>query len=80
MRRSCRSWLPDKSLRLPLLHDFRLQRYTFRSEPGRLAGYFKNDAAAEYLSYFRAGIDGVFSEFADTAVAARKKYQAETGH
>ena len=54
--------------------------YTFRSEPGRLAGYFKNDAAAEYLSYFRAGIDGVFSDFADTAVAARKKYQAETGH
>jgi glycerophosphoryl diester phosphodiesterase len=54
--------------------------YTFRSEPGLLAGYFKNDAAAEYLSYFRAGIDGVFSDFADTAFAARKKYQAETGN
>jgi glycerophosphoryl diester phosphodiesterase len=54
--------------------------YTFRSEPARLAGYFKNDAAAEYLVYFRAGIDGVFSDFANTAFAARKTYQAETGH
>jgi glycerophosphoryl diester phosphodiesterase len=54
--------------------------YTFRSEPGRLVGYFKNDAAAEYLTYFRAGVDGVFSDFANTAFAARKTYQTETGH
>jgi glycerophosphoryl diester phosphodiesterase len=54
--------------------------FTFRSEPGRLAGYFKNDAAAEYLVYFRAGIDGVFSDFANTAFAARKTYQTGTGH
>jgi glycerophosphoryl diester phosphodiesterase len=54
--------------------------FTFRSEPGRLAGYFNNDAAAEYLVYFRAGIDGVFSDFANTAFAARKTYQTETGH
>lgn len=54
--------------------------YTFRSEPGRLVGYFNNDAAAEYLVYFRAGIDGVFSDFANTAFAARKAYQIETGH
>ena len=54
--------------------------YTFRSEQARLAGYFKNDPAAEYLLYFRAGIDGVFSDFANTAFEARKKYQIEAGH
>jgi glycerophosphoryl diester phosphodiesterase len=53
--------------------------FTFRSEQGRLAGYFKHDAAAEYLLYFRAGIDGVFSDFSNTALSARKTYQTETG-
>ncbi|MBC7681381.1 MAG: glycerophosphodiester phosphodiesterase [Ferruginibacter sp.] len=53
--------------------------YTFRSEPGRLAGFFNKDPVAEYLTYYRAGIDGVFSDFANTAFAARKTYLTETG-
>jgi len=53
--------------------------YTFRSEPGRLAGIFNKDPVAEYLAYYRAGIDGVFSDFANTAFAARKTYLSETG-
>ena len=53
--------------------------YTFRNEPQYLAGAFKGDPVAEYLTYFRAGIDGVFSDFANTAFAARKAYLAETG-
>ena len=53
--------------------------YTFRSEPGRLAGFFNKDPVAEYLTYYRAGIDGVFSDFANTAFAARKSYMTETG-
>ena len=44
-----------------------------------MAGAFKGDPVAEYLTYFRAGIDGVFSDFANTAFAARKAYLAETG-
>lgn len=53
--------------------------YTFRNEAKYLAGIYKGDPVAEYLAYFRAGIDGVFSDFANTAFAARKTYLAETG-
>ncbi|SFQ14807.1 glycerophosphoryl diester phosphodiesterase [Variovorax sp. OK605] len=53
--------------------------YTFRNEAKYLAGLYKGDPVAEYLLYFRAGIDGVFSDFANTAFAARKTYLTETG-
>jgi glycerophosphoryl diester phosphodiesterase len=53
--------------------------YTFRNETKYLAGVYKGDPMAEYLAYFRAGIDGVFTDFANTAVAARAAYLKETG-
>jgi len=53
--------------------------YTFRNEAKYLAGAFKGDPVAEYLPYFRAGIDGVFTDFANTGVAARAAYLKETG-
>ncbi|QNK66471.1 glycerophosphodiester phosphodiesterase family protein [Variovorax sp. PAMC26660] len=53
--------------------------YTFRNEAKYLAGLYKGDPTAEYLLYFRAGIDGVFSDFANTAFAARQSYLKETG-
>ena len=31
----------------------------------------KGDAFAEYAAFFDAGVDGVFSDYSDTAVAAR---------
>lgn len=34
---------------------------------------------AEYLQFFRLGVDGVFSEFPDTALAARASFLQETG-
>jgi glycerophosphoryl diester phosphodiesterase len=37
------------------------------------------DPQAEYLQFFRLGVDGVFSEFPDTAVAARKVFLREGG-
>lgn len=45
--------------------------YTFRSEAKRLASDFKGDPAAEYRLFYELGVDGVFSEFADHAKAAR---------
>jgi glycerophosphoryl diester phosphodiesterase len=45
--------------------------YTFRSEPRRLASDYKGDAKAEYTKFFQLGVDGVFADFPDTAVAAR---------
>ena len=37
------------------------------------------DPQAEYLQFFRLGVDGVFSEFPDTAVTARSVYLRERG-
>jgi len=53
--------------------------YTFRNEQKYLAGYYKGDPAAEYLAFFRAGVDGVFTDFANTGIAARDAYLKETG-
>ncbi|MDZ7892857.1 MAG: glycerophosphodiester phosphodiesterase [Rhodoferax sp.] len=45
--------------------------YTFRSEaPGLLSDY-KGDPKAEYKRFYALGVDGLFSDFPDTAVAAR---------
>ena len=51
--------------------------FTFRNEKRRLASSYRGDPQAEYLQFFRLGVDGVFSEFPDTAVMARAVYLAE---
>ena len=53
--------------------------YTFRNEKRYLAGLFNGDPEAEYLAYFRAGVDGVFTDFAPTGVAARARFLKEWG-
>jgi glycerophosphoryl diester phosphodiesterase len=53
--------------------------YTFRNEAKYLAGVFNGDPAAELLAYFRAGVDGVFTDFSNTAVPTRAAYLQETG-
>src|SRR3712207_336395 len=45
--------------------------WTFRNEPKRLASSFKGDPAAEYKAFYALGIDGLFSDFPDSAVKAR---------
>jgi len=45
--------------------------YTFRNEDRYLALDYSGDPRAEYRQFFQLGVDGVFSEFPDTAVAAR---------
>lgn len=45
--------------------------YTFRSESRYLAASYLGDPRAEYAQFYRLGVDGVFSEFPDTATAAR---------
>jgi glycerophosphoryl diester phosphodiesterase len=54
--------------------------YTFRNEGKYLAGLFNGDPAAELLAYFRAGVDGVFTDFSNTAVPTRAAYLKEAGH
>ena len=45
--------------------------FTFRNESQYLAHSYLGDPRSEYLQFFRLGVDGVFSEFPDTAIAAR---------
>jgi glycerophosphoryl diester phosphodiesterase len=53
--------------------------YTFRNEARYLAGIYKGDPGAELLAFFRAGIDGVFTDFTPTAVATRTVFLKESG-
>jgi glycerophosphoryl diester phosphodiesterase len=53
--------------------------YTFRNEQKYLAAAFKGDPTAEYLTFFRAGVDGVFTDFSNTGFAARSLFLQENG-
>ena len=53
--------------------------FTFRDEKKYLAGDYDGDPKGEYLKFFRAGVDGVFTDFTPTAYAARAQYLRETG-
>lgn len=45
--------------------------YTFRNEPATLAPEYSGDPLKEYRALFEMGVDGVFTDFADTAERAR---------
>lgn len=56
--------------------------YTFRSDPGVLPAKYKGSPEKEYFEFFSLGVDGLFSDFADHALAARAKWletQAQAG-
>lgn len=46
--------------------------YTFRADQEFLAKEYKGDPLKEYLRFYELGVDGVFSDFPDLAVKARK--------
>lgn len=48
--------------------------YTFRDETRYLPGAYMGDPKAEFIQFFKAGIDGVFTDFANTGFAARAEY------
>jgi glycerophosphoryl diester phosphodiesterase len=50
-------------------HGLVVHPYTFRNEPFRLASDYDQNPVNEYLTFYRLGVDGVFSDFADTAFA-----------
>jgi glycerophosphoryl diester phosphodiesterase len=51
--------------------------WTFRNEAYRLAAQYEGDPKEEYKLFYALGIDGVFSDFADTALAARDEFFEE---
>jgi glycerophosphoryl diester phosphodiesterase len=54
----------------------RVHPWTFRSDPPFLATGYGGDPGREYEQFFALGVDAVFSDFADQAVAARERWQA----
>lgn len=57
-------------------HAAGLKVITWTLRDDRLDAYYNGDTAQEYLDLFAMGVDGVFSDFADTAVAARNRLAA----
>jgi glycerophosphoryl diester phosphodiesterase len=49
-----------------LVHPF-----TFRNEQRRLASDYRGNPVNEYIAMYEHGVDGLFSDFADSAVVAR---------
>ena len=47
--------------------------FTFRNEKSTLAADYAGDARKEYQQYFLLGVDGVFSDYADSAFDARQQ-------
>jgi len=53
--------------------------FTFRNESRRLAADYNKDGRNEYAVYYKLGVDGVFTDFTDTALAARADYLKSLG-
>ncbi|WP_341888989.1 glycerophosphodiester phosphodiesterase [Variovorax sp. YR752] len=53
--------------------------FTFRNESRRLASDYNKDGKNEYAVYYKLGVDGVFTDFTDTARAARTDYLKSIG-
>ena len=64
-------WAHDRGL---VVHP-----YTFRNEQNQLLSDFGGNPVEEYLHYYRLGVDGVFSDFPDTAFTSRELFRLETG-
>jgi len=51
--------------------------WTFRNEQRRLVSDYAGNPVNDYLQFYRLGVDGLFLDFADTAVAARILFELE---
>jgi glycerophosphoryl diester phosphodiesterase len=49
--------------------------WTFRNEAKRLPADYAGSPVNEYLQFYQLGVDGVFADFADTAVVARTLFE-----
>jgi glycerophosphoryl diester phosphodiesterase len=76
--------LPTSLIRRAHKRGLDVHTWTFRNEPRRLASDYFTDpddpdaeliaAKNEYKLFYALGIDGLFSDFPDTAVAAREEF------
>ena len=63
--------LVEEAHRLGLL----VHPFTFRNERTRLAADYQANPVREYVEFYQLGVDGVFSDFVYTAVAARIMFE-----
>jgi glycerophosphoryl diester phosphodiesterase len=70
--------LPPKDLiQRAHAHGLKIHTWTFRNEPQYLLSTYGSNPTEEYLQFYELGIDGVFSDYADTAVVARRLFDLE---
>jgi glycerophosphoryl diester phosphodiesterase len=55
-------------------HGLLVHTWTFRNEQQRLVSDYGGNPINEYLQFYELGIDGVFSDFPNTAFAARELF------
>lgn len=53
--------------------------FTFRNEAKYLAASYADDPKKEYLAFFALGVDGVFTDFSNTAAEARASFLHPSG-
>jgi glycerophosphoryl diester phosphodiesterase len=58
-------------------HGLQIHTWTFRNEQSRLVSDYGGNPINEYLQFYELGIDGVFSDFPDTAFTARELLRVE---
>jgi glycerophosphoryl diester phosphodiesterase len=60
-------------------HGLLVHTWTFRNEQHRLVSDYGGNPINEYLQFYELGIDGVFSDFPDTAFTARELFWLSEG-
>ena len=58
-------------------HGLLVHTWTFRNEQHRLAQRLRRQPGQRVPAFYRLGVDGLFSDFADTAFAARELFRLE---
>jgi glycerophosphoryl diester phosphodiesterase len=66
---------PSDLIRRAHTHGLLVHSWTFRNEQRRLPADYQGNPVNEYLEFYQLGIDGVFSDFSDTAVVARTLFR-----
>jgi glycerophosphoryl diester phosphodiesterase len=56
-------------------HGLLIHTWTFRNEQRRLTSDFRGNPINEYLHFYELGVDGLFSDFPDTAFTARELFR-----
>jgi glycerophosphoryl diester phosphodiesterase len=56
-------------------HGLLVHTWTFRNEAKRLAADYGGNPVNESLQFYQLGVDGLFADFADTAVVARVLFE-----